>query len=83
MEYDYFIYTTPHVTTGIVFTHPYPLCTIGVDTVEVIYDSATYTSPPQIISNFDLVSGEFNFDTTNETYLGETLTYTIKVKAYT
>ena len=82
LEYDYFLYTSPQVTSGIAFTHPYPLCIIE-DSMEVIYDTVSYASLPQITASFDLATGVFSFDTTNETYLGETLIYNINVKAFT
>ncbi len=70
------------MTPGITFSHPYPLCVIEA-TMDVIYDSVTYTSLPSITANYDLATGVFNFDLTNETYLGEILTYNINVKAFT
>lgn len=82
LEYDYFLYTIPLVTSRIAFTHPYPLCVIEAG-IEVIYDKVSYASLPQITASFDQATGVFNFDTTNETYLGKTLTYNINVKVFT
>ncbi len=81
-EIDYYLEKTPKINKIISFTHPRALCIINAS-LEVIYDSVSYSNLTEVTSSYNLTTGSFEFETDSETYLSKTLIFKINATAFT